>query len=166
MVVIVMGISGSGKVTIGTSLAEEMGCHFYNGDDFHPQPNLEKINQGLPLSDEDRIPWIQSLRSLIENHIQMERQAVIACHYLNKVNREKLLTNLKNVQFVYLRGDFQTLLDRIRGRKNVQAEELKRQFEQVEDSDDIIVVDVEDDTKLLVKKILKQLRAIQGEPLG
>ncbi|MEM7333007.1 MAG: gluconokinase, GntK/IdnK-type [Chloroflexota bacterium] len=158
MVVVVMGISGSGKAVVGPLLAEEIGCHFYNGDDFHPQENLEKINEGLPLSPEDRAPWIQSLRSLIESHIQMERQAVISCHYLDKHNREKLLTQLQSVQFVYLKGDFQTLLDRIRGRKNLKAEALQRQYELLEDSEDMIVVEVEDDPKDVVSSILSQLR--------
>ena len=164
MVVVVMGISGSGKAVVSPLLAEEMGCHFYNGDDFHPQENLEKIKEGLPLSPEDRAPWIQSLRGLIENHIQMERQAVISCHFLNKENREKLLSQLQSVQFVYLKGDFQTLLDRLRGRSNLKKEALERQYEQLEDSDDMIVVEVEEDPKQVTSQILQQLKMVQAEP--
>ena len=158
MVIIVLGISGSGKQAVGQALAEELGCHFYNGDDFHPQANLEKIEQGLPLSDQDREPWLRSLRSLIEDHAARERQAVIACHYLNRKRREQLLTDLTNVYFVYLEGDFQTLLDRIRGRKNVEAEQLKRQYDLLEESENIVVVKVQDDPAEVVSEILQQLK--------
>lgn len=164
MVVIVMGISGSGKLTVASALADEMGCHFYNGDDFHPQPNLEKIEQGLPLSQEDRAPWIQSLRSLIEKHVELGQQAVIACHFLNRNYREQLLTQLDAVRFVYLRGDFNTLLDRIRGRKkNVEADALKRQYAQLEEADDVIVVGVEEDTEKVVENIIKKLKIASAE---
>lgn len=164
MVVIVMGISGSGKKTIGELLADKMGCHFYNGDDFHPQPNLEKMEQGISLSDEDRAPWLKSLRGLIEDHIQMGRQAVIAIHFLNKIQREQLLSNLKNVHFVYLKGDFQTLLDRIRRRKNIDEEDLQRQYDLLEDSDELIVVEIEDNPTAVVDKILAELNQTSAEP--
>lgn len=158
MVIIVMGISGSGKKAVGQALAEELGCHYYNGDDFHPQANLEKIEQGLPLSPEDREPWLRSLHSLIEDHAQRERRAVIACHYLNKDRREQLVSDQKNVNFVYLEGDIQTLLDRIRGRKNLEAEQLKRQYELLDVSENAVVVEVQDDTAEVVSEILHQLK--------
>lgn len=164
MVIIVLGISGSGKRAVGQALAEELGCHFYNGDDFHPQANLEKIEQGLPLTEQDREPWLRSLRNLIEDHAMRERQAVIACHYLNRERREQLLTDLTNVYFVYLEGDFQTLLDRIRGRKTVEPEQLKRQYDLLEESQNIVVVKVQDDPAEVVSEILHQLKLTPESP--
>lgn len=161
MVIIVTGISGSGRAVVGRALAEELGCHFYNGDDLHPQENLDKIEQGLPLSEEDRAPWLRSLNGLIEDHVKRGRQAVISCHYLNKVRRDQIPNDSKSIYFVYLQGDFQTLLDRIRGRKNFAAERLKKEYALLDETEHHLVVEIEDDPKVVVSNILSQLKLAQ-----
>jgi len=78
VIVIVFGVSGAGKTTIGKLLAEELGWHFYEGDDFHPRENIDKLRRGIPLTDEDRWPWLESLRQLIKRSLEAGENADVA----------------------------------------------------------------------------------------
>lgn len=89
-IIIVMGVSGCGKSTIGSALAQELGWTFYDGDDFHPEVNIAKMSNGIPLTDEDRMPWLDNIRDLIEKHIQAGESAIIACSALKRINRKLL----------------------------------------------------------------------------
>lgn len=162
MIVIVMGVAGSGKTTIGRLLAEEIGCHYYDGDDFHPASSIEKMANGVPLTDEDREPWLASLRSLIDNHIQQGKHAVIACSALKRSYRERLGSQLDMVQFVFLKGNYDTIWERLRKRKDhfMKPELLRSQFDALEEpTEDVLVRDVEDDPEEIVASILKSLKA-------
>src|SRR4051812_39121546 len=105
MVVIIFGVSGAGKTTLGQLLACELGWNFYEGDDFHSQANREKMHAGIPLSDEDREPWLESLRELIARALDAQENAVLACSALKKSYRSKLRVS-DAVKFVYLRGSY------------------------------------------------------------
>ncbi|KAK9835502.1 hypothetical protein WJX74_001773 [Apatococcus lobatus] len=87
------GVSGSGKSTVGTALAAELGCSFFDGDDFHPAANVEKMRQGLPLNDTDRQPWLQRLAALMQQHIDRKELMVVACSALKKTYRDLLLSS-------------------------------------------------------------------------
>src|SRR3989454_4202604 len=91
MIIILMGVSGSGKTTIGQRLAQALGWPFYDGDQFHPQANIAKMQQGMPLTDEDRWPWLHALCEYIETCIQQGVSAVLACSALKQVYRDYLL---------------------------------------------------------------------------
>ncbi|MCA9925453.1 MAG: hypothetical protein KC419_20435 [Anaerolineales bacterium] len=117
MVIVIMGEDGSGKSAVGTLLAEAMGCHFYNGDDFHPPENVEKLAQGTPLTDMDLHPWLSSLHNLTEKYIQQRCQAVIACTPLKQSQQDRLVGGLEGVEFVYLNGSYDSLWSRMRPRK-------------------------------------------------
>lgn len=105
MVVIFMGIAGAGKTTIGRKLASDMGWTFYEGDDLHAPANVEKMSRGIPLTDEDRRPWLLALRELVEGCLQRRENAVVTCSALKPSYREILKGRDAEVLFVYLRAD-------------------------------------------------------------
>src|SRR5689334_19179806 len=106
MIIILMGVSGSGKTTIGARLAQALGWPFYDGDQFHPPANVAKMQQGMPLTDEDRWPWLQALRAHIETCIHQGVSAVLACSALKQAYREHLIMDEAEVKLVYLKGDY------------------------------------------------------------
>lgn len=115
VVIILIGVSGSGKTTVGKLLAQALSCDFYDGDDFHSAANKEKMNQGIPLSDADRGPWLVVLHNLISQLLAQRKVAVLACSALHQSYRDYL--SQPGVQFVYLKGDFELLRHRLENRK-------------------------------------------------
>ncbi len=113
MIVIMMGVSGSGKTTIGKPLAESLGWMFFEGDDFHPHTNVTKMAKGIPLSDNDRQPWLNAIRKLIKQLVNKDESAVIACSALKKVYRDFLEQDNEEVCFVYLKGDYELIRQRL-----------------------------------------------------
>src|SRR5467141_865096 len=101
-----MGVSGSGKTTVGQLLASELGWDFVDGDDYHPSENVEKMRKGIPLTDTDRAPWLETLRTLIAGWTAEERNTVLACSALKRAYREGLRVG-PEVQVVYLKGTAQ-----------------------------------------------------------
>ncbi|MEJ2359662.1 MAG: gluconokinase [Deinococcales bacterium] len=143
----VMGVSGSGKTTVGKRLASRLGFAFADADSYHPQANIDKMAAGVPLTDEDRQPWLERLRALIEKHAAEGRSLVLACSALKESYRRELkrAQPAARVQFVYLEGDFDTILARIRRRKGhyMKANMLQSQFRDLEEPEDAITVDVD-----------------------
>src|SRR5437588_5688362 len=113
MVVIIWGVSGAGKTTIGELLAQELHWKFYDADDFHPQVNIDKMERGEPLTDEDRQPWLQSLREAIERFLTVNQNAVLACSALKKNYRE-LLRVSADVKFVFLHGSCAEIAEQLK----------------------------------------------------
>ena len=107
MIVLVMGVSGSGKNTIGEPLAERLGWKFIDGDDYHPPENVKKMAAGIPLQDEDRWPWLDRLNQLLRH----EKYAVLACSALKETYRRRLLAGVPGFAIVHLRGSFDLRLD-------------------------------------------------------
>ncbi|MEL6527041.1 MAG: gluconokinase [Chloroflexota bacterium] len=133
-ILIIMGVSGCGKSTIGALLAEQLAYAFYDGDDFHPDANIEKMSNGIPLTDADRMPWLDNLRQLIDKHLQVNKSAIIACSALKENYRERIKQADERVIFVYLHGDFDLIWSRMSSRKNhfMKADMLRSQFEALE----------------------------------
>ncbi|HNB51173.1 MAG TPA: gluconokinase [Anaerolineales bacterium] len=131
-IIVVMGVSGSGKTTVGKMLAARLGCRFFDGDDFHPPENIEKMANGIPLTDADRIPWLARLQTLLHRHLA--DGVVLACSALKRQYRAQLRENNPGLQFVYLAGDFETIWARMQTRKNhyMKAEMLQSQFAALE----------------------------------
>jgi gluconokinase len=113
--VIIFGVSGAGKTTIGELLARELGWHFYEADDFHSPANIEKLHRGIPLRDEDRWPWLEKLRELIERSVAANENAVLACSALKRAYRDRLRVS-DQVKFVFLRGDYALISVHLRQR--------------------------------------------------
>src|SRR6478736_1964796 len=99
MVIILMGVSGSGKTTIGQLLAQRLSWTFYDGDDFHPSANVEKMRNGIPLTDDDRDSWLTTLQQLIDTLLQQHRSAVLACSALKQSYRVLLQRQPQDVRF-------------------------------------------------------------------
>lgn len=158
MVVIMMGVAGSGKTTVGKLLASQLGWTFADADDYHSAANVEKMRNGIPLTDSDRAPWLESLRSLIASWIAAGTNAVLACSALKESYRERLLVG-PEVHFVYLKGDRGLLEERMRARHgHFMAERmLESQFETLEEPEDAVVVDVDRSPEEIVGEIRKRM---------
>jgi gluconokinase len=158
MIVILMGVSGSGKTTIGRLLARDLGWDFYDADDFHPAGNIAKMSRGLALTDDDRLPWLQALRGLILDCIRDGRQAVIACSALKDTYRAALRVT-DTVRFVYLKGSFDQIKQRLIDRHNhfMSGELLASQFSILEEPQDALTIDISLSPDQNVKAIRKAL---------
>ena len=159
MIYIVMGVSGCGKSTIGTLLAEKLALPFYDADDFHSPTNIEKMAQGTPLTDDDRKPWLTLLADQIINW-QAEGGAVLACSALKQSYRDILSSTTENsVKFVYLKGDKAVLTARLTNRNNhfMPANLLTSQLATLEPPEDAITVSLEKTVEEIISDILKAI---------
>ena len=158
MIVIVMGVTGSGKTTIGSLLAEQLGWHFADADDFHPPQNIEKIRHGIPLDDHDREPWLQRLHDAIKDWIAQGTNVVLACSALKRSYRRKLAAG-PEVRFVYLKGSADQVAERLRTRHGHFADEkiLARQFADLEEPESAVTVAIAAEPKQIVSEIRQKL---------
>ena len=163
MILLVTGVSGSGKTTVGQRLADRLGIPFFDADDFHPRANVAKMILGRPLTDADRIPWLNTLRGMIEGWMSVNASAVLACSALKKRYRELLVHPGDPVRIVYLRGDFDTIRARMQARPNhfFKPEMLQSQFDALEPPTpaEALSVDITDDVETVVQHILNGLAA-------
>jgi gluconokinase len=152
MIIVVMGVSGAGKTTLGRRLAERLGMPFIEGDDFHPAANVAKMASGLPLDDADRWPWLDRLNEEIKKH----RHAVLACSALKEAYRERLLRGVGEALIVHLRGEKALISERLKARKHryMPASLLDSQFATLEPPRQAIVVDVGGDPAQCLERIL------------
>ena len=143
MVVVLMGVSGSGKTTIGKLLAQDQGWTFFDADDFHPPANIAKMAQGIPLTDADRIPWLDVLHRLIEEHRTSGNVMVLACSALKQAYRERLCGDQASVFWVYLKGAFEQIERRLQQRRGhyMGAKLLSSQFATLEEPQNAFVID-------------------------
>ena len=158
MIVIVMGVVGSGKTTVGRLLAQQLNWEFADADDFHPAVNIEKIRHGIPLGDEDRQPWLDRLREAILGWIARGRNVVLACSALKRAYR-KTLDAGPEVKFVYLKGSATLIAERLRSRHGHFAGEqiLVSQLADLEEPEAALTVDIAATPAQIVDKIRKGL---------
>ena len=159
MIIILMGVSGSGKTTIGERLAQVLGWPFYDGDQFHPPTNVAKMQQGIPLTDEDRWPWLRALRAHIETWLHRGVSAVLACSALKQAYREHLIIDEAEVKLVYLKGDYDRIHERLAQRRGhfMPPGLLVSQFAALEEPERGIVVDIVHPPETIVALIREQL---------
>jgi gluconokinase len=154
MIVIIMGVVGAGKTTVGSLLASKLGWEFADADDFHPVSNVEKIRQGIPLTDDDREPWLDRLRQAIGRWIVNGNNVVLACSALKRSYRAKLCAG-PQVQFVYLKGTAGLIAGRLHSRHGHFAGEsiLASQLADLEEPKAAITVDVAESPEKIVDEI-------------
>ncbi len=156
MIIVLMGVAGVGKTTVGRALAEELQWRFADGDDFHSPANIAKMHSGIPLTDEDRLPWLQSLQDFIRRCLASGESVVLACSAL-KASYRKFLRVDPRVKLVYLRGNMDLITQRLLSRQGhyMNPHLLRSQFETLEEPTDILTVDA----GLPVADIAQQIRA-------
>ena len=157
-----MGVSGSGKTTIGQGVAEAMDWGFSDADDFHGPANVRKMKSGIPLTDEDREPWLRNLRAVIERWKRGEPGHVLACSALKGSYREILRQNDPDVKFVYLQGSFDLIARRLKERKGhfFDPALLRSQFDALETPEDALVFDISKKPDEIIAAILETISKV------
>ncbi len=158
MIIVVMGVTGSGKTTIGNLLARRLGWEFADADDFHSPANKEKMHKGIPLTDADRLPWLAAMHDQIAKWVALKQNVALACSALKQSYRQ-LLWNGPEVRFVYLKGSYELIAERLRARKGHFADGhiLAGQFADLEEPSDAVVVDIGVSPEEIVDEISRRL---------
>lgn len=161
VIVLLMGPAGSGKTTVGKLLADQLSWEFADGDDFHPPANIAKMSQGIPLTDEDRLPWLQSIRDAMLQWQAQGRSAVVACSALKRSYRDLLGigSNAKDIKLVYLKGTYDLLLERLHSRTGHYMKEqmLASQLTDLEEPADAITINISRSPEQIVSEVRKHL---------
>ena len=155
MIVVLMGVTGAGKTTVGKALAERLGWKYFDADEFHPATNVAKMRAGVPLNDADRQPWLEHLAGTIADNLQAGDSVVLACSALKQTYRDALSIS-DEVRFVYLNGDRETIAERLQERRDhyMNPELLDSQFETLEEPTDALEIDA----TLSVDDIVRRIR--------
>jgi len=160
VIVVVMGVSGAGKTTIGAALARELGWRFLDADDYHPPQNVAKMAAGQALTDDDRRPWLEKLNLELRDLDARGKSVVLACSALKESYRRRLAADLERVRYVYLKGELELIRSRLDARRHryMASSLLESQFAALEPPQDAITVDVSAAAAACVALIAAQLR--------
>ena len=160
MVIILFGVTGAGKTEVGRALANDLGWSFYDADQFHAPESVDKMRRGIPLTDDDRWPWLDSLRAKIEQCIQRGENAVLACSALKAAYRDHLAVD-GEVKLVHLKGDYALIAARLRHRREhfMNPDLLRSQFDTLEEpeGEGALILDVRATPVELVRTIRDRL---------
>jgi gluconokinase len=159
MILVLMGVAGSGKTTIGRLLAARMGWLFHDADDLHPEANRDKMRRGIALTDSNRQSWLDAVRVMIEMDLQSRRGAVVACSALKQIYRDRIVVNRDMVKIVYLKGSYELIARRLAARPGhfFNPLLLRSQFEDLEEPADAIVEDIEGEPETIISDIIRSL---------
>ncbi|HBY09401.1 MAG TPA: gluconate kinase [Chloroflexi bacterium] len=158
--VVLMGVSGCGKTSVGAELSRILGWPFFDGDDFHPPENVAKMAVGIPLNDDDRAPWLANLHDLIAEHLRRGQSVLLACSALKQKYRTQLAAGNPGTVFVHLKGDFDLIFGRMQARAGhyMKAEMLRSQFATLEEPTEALTVDINQNLDRIVVEIITQLK--------
>jgi gluconokinase len=159
MVIVLIGVAGSGKTTVGRIVAARLGYEFHDADDLHPAQNRDKMRRGIALGDDDRWPWLHAVRALIQQFLAQKRSAVIACSALKQVYRDLLLVDPAAIKLVYLKGSPALIAQRLARRAGhfFDRRLLQSQFNTLEEPANAIVVDIEEPPEKIADAIIAGL---------
>jgi gluconokinase len=158
-IVVVMGVAGSGKTTVGTMLAEAMHCAYLEGDALHSPTNVETMSRGIPLTDADRAPWLAAIHARLLDSFRQGKSLVVGCSALKRSYRTVLADGIP-ITWVYLKGSAALIRSRLQHRSGhyMKADMLASQFEALEEPSDALIVDVSQSPAVIVEQILTRLR--------
>ncbi|BAS49373.1 carbohydrate kinase [Aggregatibacter actinomycetemcomitans NUM4039] len=162
--IILMGVSSTGKTSVGTEVARRLGIKLIDGDDLHPRANIIKMGEGHPLNDEDRAPWLERIRDAAFSLEQKSEVGIIVCSALKKKYRDQIRDGNRNVKFLFLQGSYDVILERMRQRKGHYMKEsmLKSQFDTLEvpgaDEPDVIAIDINAPFEEVVARCVQALK--------
>lgn len=165
MIVVLMGVSGSGKTTVGKELAHQLGWTFVDADDFHPAANVEKMHRGVPLDDDDRRPWLAALHQRLLEAARLGESVVLACSALKHAYQDYLQhEEPERIYFVYLIGSEELIRQRLAGRKGhfMNPNLLHSQFETLEPPENAISVDITPPPEKIADEIRRKLESVYG----
>lgn len=159
MVILLMGVAGSGKTTVGRALASTLGWKFRDADEFHPPANVAKMSAGHPLTDSDRAPWLAAIRAFIDQKLARHENAVVTCSALKESYRAQLVADPAHVKLVHLTGDPALLAQRIAGRTDhfMKPNMLASQLAALEPPHDALTVDIAGTPEQIVAQIRRSL---------
>ena len=164
---ILMGVSSTGKTSIGTEVARRLGMKLIDGDDLHPRANIIKMGSGQPLNDQDRAPWLERIRDAAFSLEQKSERGIIVCSALKKQYRN-LIRDGNDVKFIFLRGDFDLVLKRMQQREGhyMKAEMLRSQFDTLEvpqaDENDVYPIDIDATFEEVVERCVQVIKPLLG----
>jgi gluconokinase len=161
-VIILIGVSASGKSTVAEALAKRIGFAEEDGDDYHPPANITKMHAGIPLTDDDRWPWLYSIADAIDHHADEGKPVVFACSALKRAYRDILVHGRRDVRLVYLKGSRDLIAARFSKRHGhfMSAELIKSQFDTLEEpqpDENVVTVDIKDTVDEIVNEIVEKL---------
>ena len=158
VIILLMGVSGSGKTTIGKQLAEALHWQFQDADSFHSAANIAKMRSGVPLTDADRLPWLLAMQQAIAVWLQSHTHIILACSALKAEYRQRLCQS-SQVKQVYLKGSFALIQQRLQHRQGhyMSAELLQSQFDALEEPEDAVVVDIDQSPAAIMAEIRQAL---------
>ncbi len=164
MVIIIMGISGSGKTTVGQQLADDLGWKYFDGDDFHSVKNIAKMSVGIPLNDDDRSVWLSQISQHIKELIKKHDNAVVSCSALKQEYRRQLQNDSEAVKFVYLKGPKALIKKRLESRSGhfMSVDLINSQFETLEEPEQVLVVDIKQSPKIISNAIQQHFDIINN----
>lgn len=168
MMVVLMGVSGVGKTTLGEVLARRTGWRLYDADEFHSAQNIEKMRNGIALQDADRWPWLDRMNALLLQKQAEHESVLLACSALKQKYRDRLGNGCRDLHWIYLKGDFDLIRSRLESRKNhyMKAGLLESQFAALEEPRDAIVVDVAQPPDALANQVLSELKIVPKRTAG
>ena len=168
MIVILMGVSGVGKTTIGQILSDKLGWPLSDADEFHSPASIEKMRNGIPLEDADRWPWLDRMNAMLVEKEGRGESVLLACSALKQVYRDRLAKGTADLRWIYLKGNFDLIRERLEARKGhyMKAGLLESQFATLEEPGNALGVDVNDTPEAIADSILRQLQATSARKTG
>jgi gluconokinase len=160
MIIILMGVSGVGKTTIGQILSGKLGWPLFDADEFHSAASIEKMRNGIPLEDADRWPWLDRMNAMLREREGRGESVLLACSALKQVYRDRLSKGTADLRWIYLKGAFELIRERLEARKGhyMKAGLLESQFAALEEPGDALNIDVDDTPDAIADSILRRLQ--------
>jgi len=168
MIVILMGVSGSGKTTIGQILSEKLSWPLFDADEFHSAASIEKMRNGIPLEDADRWPWLDRMNAMLREREARGESVLLACSALKQAYRDRLSKGIAEIRWIYLKGQIELIRERLEARKGhyMKAGLLESQFAALEEPEHALSVDIDDSPDSIADSILGRLQALPARKTG